>query len=375
MATSIITMIAGTSTPVGLVTSVATKAGSPFFTRTTCRSAWTPGTRRSIRATATKSSTGLRSKKRAATAGISACALPVKDGAGTIVRRIGTCTDIDDQKRAEAKLLRAREELEERVQQRTAELWQATEGFRRNEQRYRSLVEATTAVVWGMAANGEVESDLPGWAAFTGQSLQQIRGRGWLDAVHPEDRAKTILAWSAAFATRSLYQMEHRVRRHDGEYRNMQARAVPIMDDQGTIREWVGAHVDVTEQKRAEEVLAESERFARSTLDALSAHIAILDDKGLILATNSAWRDFAIANSARTEVGVGANYLDACDIAAGPCAEDAAAVAAGIREVIRDERGDFALEYPCHSPSEKRWFLALRHAIRGRRPGPRGHVP
>ena len=117
---------------------------------------------------------------------------------------------------------------------------------------------------------------------------------------------------------------------------------------------------EVLEQRVVErtEELAESERFTRSTLDALSAHIAILDSKGFILATNRTWRDFAIANAARVEVGVGANYLDACDNATGPCSEESAAVAIGIRGVIRGEHADFALEYPCHSPSEKRWFMA-----------------
>jgi PAS domain-containing protein len=155
----------------------------------------------------------------------------------------------------------------------------------------------------------------------------------------------------------TIFVGRHNLRRHDGEYRNMLARGVPIMDKDATICEWVGVHTDVTDQKRAEEALAESERFARSTLDALSTHIAILDEKGLILATNRAWREFAFANSAKSSFGIGANYLDVCDRATGPCGEEAAAVV-GIRAVIAGEQGEFALEYPCHSPSEKRWFRA-----------------
>jgi PAS domain-containing protein len=120
----------------------------------------------------------------------------------------------------------------------------------------------------------------------------------------------------------------------------------------------VGFLRDIAERKKVEKALTVSERFARSTLDALSTHIAILDERGLIVATNKAWQEFAIANAAKTEVGIGANYLDACDRADGPCGEEAAAVAAGIRAVILGKQGNFALEYPCHSPSEKRWFLA-----------------
>ncbi|MBY0525848.1 MAG: PAS domain S-box protein [Gemmataceae bacterium] len=284
--------------------------------------------------------------------------VPFRSPEGCLLQWFGTNTDITERVRMEEGLREAREELEARVQARTAELVQATEGIRRSEQRYRSLVEATTAIVWSIPASGEVESDLLAWAAFTGQPQEQIRGWGWLDAIHPEDRALTARAWSSAVATRSPYQVEHRLRRHDGEYRHMLARGLPIKDNDGTILEWVGVHTDLTEQKRAERDLAESERFARSTLDALRTHIGILDERGLILATNRAWRDFAVANAAKTGVGVGANYLDVCDRAIGPCSEESAAVAAGIRAVIRGEQDAFSVEYPCHSPAEKRWFLA-----------------
>ena len=93
--------------------------------------------------------------------------------------------------------------------------------LRRDEQRYRSLVQATAAIVWNTPASGEFESDQPEWSAFTGQSFEQLRGWGWLDAVHPDDRPNTARVWSAAVASRSLYQVEHRLRRHDGQYRHM----------------------------------------------------------------------------------------------------------------------------------------------------------
>lgn len=284
--------------------------------------------------------------------------VPLRSPDGRVLQWFGTCTDITERIQMEERLRQAHDELETRVQARTAALRQATEEVRRNEQRYRSLVQATTAIVWNTPASGLVEDDLPGWAAFTGQAREHIQGWGWLTAVHPEDRAATARAWSGAVANRSHYYVEHRLQRRDGEYRHMLARGVPIVDAEGSILEWVGVHTDITEQKRAEAALAESERFARSTLDALSTHIAILDENGVILATNRAWREFAVANAANAEIGIGANYLTICDSATGPCGEEAAAVAAGIRAVIRAEQECFALEYPCHSPSEKRWFLA-----------------
>lgn len=138
--------------------------------------------------------------------------------------------------------------------------------LRRDEQRYRSLVQATAAMVWNTPASGEFESDQPEWSTFTGQSFEQLKGWGWLNAVHPDDRPHTARVWSAAVASRSIYQVEHRLRRHDGQYRHMMVRAVPILNDDGSIREWVGIHTDVDDQKRAEEEL----RHARDAANAAS---------------------------------------------------------------------------------------------------------
>ncbi len=187
--------------------------------------------------------------------------LPLRSPEGRLLQWFGTSTDITERIQMEERLRQAQEELEERVRQRTSDLTQATEGLRQNEQRYRSLVEAISAIVWTAHTSGEVDCDLPAWAAFTGQTQEQIRGWGWLNAIHPEDQARTASVWSAAVATGSLYQVEHRLRRRDGEYRQMLARGVPNKDKQGAILEWVGVHVDITDQKQAEQALAESERF------------------------------------------------------------------------------------------------------------------
>ncbi len=103
--------------------------------------------------------------------------------------------------------------------------------------------------------------------------------------------------------------------------------------------------------------MGDSELFAQATLDGLSAHIAIVDGAGAIVAVNRAWREFARTNGAGGNVCEGANYLDVCDSAAGAGCEYAAAFADGVRAVLAGSRAEFALEYPCHSPTEKRWFV------------------
>jgi len=111
------------------------------------------------------------------------------------------------------------------------------------------------------------------------------------------------------------------------------------------------------ERHRNRQQVKESERFLRATLDALTAHIAILDHTGQILSVNKAWVDFARNNDANLEsIGEGVNYFDICATVTGEDADTATAVAAGIRAVINKEREEFQIEYPCHSPSQPRWF-------------------
>jgi PAS domain S-box-containing protein len=114
------------------------------------------------------------------------------------------------------------------------------------------------------------------------------------------------------------------------------------------------------EEKRvqAEKEIRESRNFLRSTLDGLSANVAILNEYGQIILVNKAWREFAEQNgiSANT-VSEGSNYLDICDNATGEWADEAEPFAKGIRSVLAGDLNHFGLEYPCHAPGEERWFL------------------
>jgi len=134
---------------------------------------------------------------------------------------------------------------------------QAEQALRLSEERYRSLVVAIAQIVWTTDARGEVIQDMPTWRAFTGQSLEEIKNGGWFAALHPDDRDPTTAAWSAAVRARALFETEYRLRRHDSEYRYFSVRGVPVLENDGTIREWVGVCTDITERKRHEEQLAE----------------------------------------------------------------------------------------------------------------------
>jgi PAS domain S-box-containing protein len=112
----------------------------------------------------------------------------------------------------------------------------------------------------------------------------------------------------------------------------------------------------------------EAERFLQGTLDALSIHIAILDERGLIVKVNQAWNSFAERNGFPGSHGLGANYLQICRAAAGLASEGALEAAAGIGEVMAGRCPEFRLEYPCHSAQEQRWFSlrATRFEVDGR---------
>jgi PAS domain S-box-containing protein len=110
---------------------------------------------------------------------------------------------------------------------------------------------------------------------------------------------------------------------------------------------------DVTGRVRAEGRLREAEAFWQATLDSLVAHIAILDEHGTIIAVNAAWRQFAKSEGGDSDC-IGSNYIEVCLAATDPLAT---VVAQGLGEILAGARRDLQLDYPCHSPTQQRWFL------------------
>ncbi|BCM82207.1 response regulator [Methylobacterium indicum] len=143
-----------------------------------------------------------------------------------------------------------------------------------SEERFRSLTEATSAIVWTTTPDGAFREITSEWTRFTGQPPAEAAGQGFLEAVHPDDREATRVAWEQAVAGRTLYAIEHRLRRHDGVWRYMEGRAVPILEEDGRVREWVGAHADVTARKEAELALEAAKEAAEEANRAKSQFLA-----------------------------------------------------------------------------------------------------
>jgi signal transduction histidine kinase/ActR/RegA family two-component response regulator len=115
--------------------------------------------------------------------------------------------------------------------------------------------------------------------------------------------------------------------------------------------------------------LRESLDFAMSTLDGLSAHICVVDENATIVWANDAWRQFGQRNGAVPScIGPGVNYLAICEGASGHGAGDAAQLARGLRKVLEGTQPAFEMEYPCHSPTEQRWFMVTVSQVPHRSP-------
>ncbi|MBI4260280.1 MAG: PAS domain-containing protein [Actinobacteria bacterium] len=148
----------------------------------------------------------------------------------------------------------------------------AEEALRESEERYRSLVNATAQVVWTASPEGEMGEAGAMWTAITGQDPEEAAGGGWLEAIHPDDRERAERLWERAGASRSIYEVEYRVRNREGAYEWWLVRGTPVMAPDGTVREWVGSATNVNDRKLAEgalELTLEQEREAARRLRAL----------------------------------------------------------------------------------------------------------
>src|SRR3954469_17817948 len=136
-----------------------------------------------------------------------------------------------------------------------------------SEERYRALVKAMALVEWRMPPDGST-STAANWSALTGQPEDAIASYGWLEMIHPDDLGRLRTERQQGIEAGQSYENWFRLRHADGAYRWMVARAVPLKNADGSVREWVGMIMDVHDQKHAEEQLRISEERLRAALQA-----------------------------------------------------------------------------------------------------------
>jgi PAS domain S-box-containing protein len=175
-----------------------------------------------------------------------------------------------------------------RAQLRVAQICrQSIHALRASEERYRTLATATTANVWSAARNGDVVGEAHGWEKMTGQTPQEYRGSNWIEVVHPDDRQRLLEMWERAVREATPFAADYRIRRSDGSYRYVRAQGAPVLNSDGSVREWIGTHVDIDEQVRVQEALRTSEAEFRANFELAGIGQVQLDPKtGQMLRVN-----------------------------------------------------------------------------------------
>ena len=224
-----------------------------------------------------------------------------------------------------------------------------------SEGRFAALADAAPVLIWMSGPDQRCTWFNRQWLAFTGRTLAEEIGDGWIAGIHPDDVERRVGIYVSSFDRRQPFSIEYRLRAASGEYRWLSARAAPYFRPDGEFLGYIGSCTDVTERRLIEEALLEAEAFANSTIDAISAQLCVLDRNGRILAVNQAWADF---HESQPDPGyvIGGNYLAVC--AGALETAGGAALATGIRQVIAGECSKFSHEYPWPGSDEPRWFVA-----------------
>ena len=198
-----------------------------------------------------------------------------KDESGQPVKWYGSCEDIDEH-------------------------WQARNALLDSEAQFRSLASTMPNQAWLAHGSGATYWVNEQVCAYTGQTMKSLVSSGFRHCVHPDDLHATQKSWEHAVATAGAYEYEFRMRRADGQYRWFLARALPLIDEAGTVLRWVGTNTDVQEQKNVLERMAYLNsslelEMANRTADRdrmwrLSTDIMLVADlAGMIIAVNPAW--------------------------------------------------------------------------------------
>jgi PAS domain S-box-containing protein len=170
---------------------------------------------------------------------------PIRDESGRVVRVAGIAEDITERKRVE-------------------------QALREGEERFRTLADATPVLIWGSGTDKLCNYFNKQWFDFTGRSAEEEMGVGWTRAVHSEDRDRCMQTYHEAFDLRQPFTMEYRLRRHDGDYRWVVDTGVPRFTPDGTFSGYIGSCFDISDQKRVEEELRQSDRRKEEFLAVLS---------------------------------------------------------------------------------------------------------
>ena len=148
------------------------------------------------------------------------------------------------------------------------------ESAREADSRFRSMAESMVQKIFTATPTGEIDYYNRQWAEFSGLPLDRLEGSGWREITHPHDEPETVRRWQETVAAGHPFEIELRLRRHDGAYRWHLSRAHPIRDAEGKIVRWIGSTTDIDDQRRSRENL---ERIVAERTANLKASVAELE--------------------------------------------------------------------------------------------------
>jgi PAS domain S-box-containing protein len=214
------------------------------------------------------------------------------------------------------------------------------------------IVQAPVAMAL-MAADGTYTVVNAAYARLLDRSAADVARRHFAADIVAPDPEQLVDRHRAFVAGIASTREEWDLRRGDGGVRSVIAESLPVAAPGGAVQRLVHA-VDISLHRELERSLEQSQLFLQSVLDGLSSHVCVLDEQGLIVAVNRAWREFGLGNGAPPDtVWEGTSYLAACDRAgADP------GFAQQLRQLLAGHGLGFQTEYACHSADEQRWFVA-----------------
>ncbi|MFO0630414.1 MAG: PAS domain-containing protein [Polyangiales bacterium] len=125
---------------------------------------------------------------------------------------------------------------------------------------FRALAESLPQLIWTCRGDGPCDYLSPQWVAFTGVPEQEQLGYAWLQQLHPDDRERVQREWAATAPSGQPFDIEFRIRRHDGVHRWFKTRAQPVLAADGSVRRWIGSNTDIQDLRDAENVLRDAHR-------------------------------------------------------------------------------------------------------------------
>jgi PAS domain S-box-containing protein len=265
-----------------------------------------------------------------------------RDPSGALVRMVGTHTDITERRKVQ-------------------------DALRKSEERFRALIEQANDAIYITDSRGVMKIWNQKSAELYGYTADEVLGKQYtmlLPVRFRDIHGKWLQRFIAEEITTKPTFDEGINTCKDGTELRVESSVAPLYQDEE--KYYIVISRDISERKQAEEALRESEALKNTILDSLSAHIVVLDAQGIIVATNEQWRKFARENGLMDmqKAAEGISYLSVCHAAVRAGVDDAAEHLQGIEDVLNGKRPGFTAEYPCHSPTEKRWFT-MRVTRRG----------